>query len=183
MDSVTAARWENLLSQDGAARLEALNGMLAATEQPVDWAYEVWDALVATLRDKDNHQRAIAAQLLCNLAKSDPEQRALRDLDALFAATRDERFVTARHSLQAIWKVGAVSPDHQRRVVERLATRFREASAEKNGSLVRYDIIVGLRNLYDQVRDEGVRETALALIATEADSKYQKKYAAVWRKR
>lgn len=183
MDSITAVRWEQLRAEDGAVRLEALNAVLAATEQPVDWAYEVWDELLAALRHKDNHQRAIAAQLLCNLAKSDPERRLLRDLDALLAVTHDERFVTARHSLQALWKIGAVSPEHRRLLTERLAERFREAEAEKNDTLVRYGIVEGLHKLYDVSQDEQLREAALALIATEADGKYQKKYAGVWRTR
>jgi hypothetical protein len=47
--------------------------------------------------------------------------------------------------------------------------------------LIRYDIIQGLRNLYDEVKDETVREKALALIESEEDMKYRKKYATVWR--
>ena len=41
----------------------------------------------------------------------------------------------------------------------------------------------GLRKLYNQVKDEAVRELALSLIASEADPEYQKKYAAIWRVR
>lgn len=183
MDTTTRAQWEQLRSPDGSARYAALSALLAATEQPVDWAYEVWDDLIAGLAHPDNHQRAVAAQLLCNLAKSDPERRIVRDFDRLLAATRDERFVTARHSLQALWKVGAVSPEHRRLVVARLADRFREAATEKNGTLIRSDIVKGLRKLYDAARDEAVREAALDLIAAEADLKYQKKYAGVWRRK
>jgi len=40
---------------------------------------------------------------MSSLAKSDPK-RMLKELDTLFAVTRDERFVTARHSLQSLWK-------------------------------------------------------------------------------
>jgi hypothetical protein len=47
--------------------------------------------------------------------------------------------------------------------------------------LIRYDIIQGLRNLYDEVKDEKIREKALALIETEEDTKYRKKYATVWK--
>jgi hypothetical protein len=141
----------------------------------------VWDELVASLRHADNHQRAIAAQLLCNLAKSDPQNRMLHDFDALYAVTKDEKFVTARHSLQAIWKVGAAGTQQQQQVIEHLTSRFRDCAMEKNCTLFRYDIIQGLRKLYDEVQDETVRETALALIATEADSKYRKKYASLWR--
>jgi hypothetical protein len=181
MDDTTRQRWDELRSQDGDVRYAALNAMLAATEQPVAWAYEVWEELLAGLRHPDNHRRAIAAQLLANLAKSDPEGRIVRDFAQLLAATRDERFVTARHSLQALWKVGAVSPEHRRLVVEQLGERFREAEGEKNGTLIRFDIVAGLRKLYDQVGDEALREAARALIASEADAKYQKKYASAWR--
>jgi len=38
-----------------------------------------------------------------------------------------------------------------------------------------------LRNVYDHVKDETIREKALALIETEDDLKYRKKYATVWR--
>jgi len=105
----------------------------------------------------------------------------LQDFDALFAVTRDERFVTARHSLQAIWKVALAGQQHQQLVVDRLASRFRECVTEKNGTLIRYDITEDLRKIYDVVQDETIRETALTLIATEEDSKYRKRYAGVWR--
>ena len=182
MDASTRASWENLRSQDGALRSEALSAMLVATDSRVEWAYDVWDELLETLHHENNHQRAIAAQLLCNLAKSDPQQRMLRDFDKLLAVTKDEKFVTARHSLQAIWKVGAAGDQLRRLVLDRLAGRFSECAAEKNCTLIRYDIVQGLRKLYDQVRDEQVREMALALIATEADTKYRKKYATLWRR-
>jgi hypothetical protein len=152
------------------------------TDQPVDWAYEVWDELLADLRHANGHQRAIAAQLLSNLAKSDPENRMLKDFDALLAVTRDEKFVTARHCLQSLWKVGAAGKQQQKLVVDRLASRYSDCAQEKNCTLIRYDIIQGLRNLYDQVKDETIREKALQLIETEEDSKYRKKYATVWKR-
>ena len=181
MDEITQAHWENLRSRDGVVSSAAFDALLAATERPVDWAYEVWDELLANLRHRDNHQRAIAAQLLSNLAKSDPEQRMLNDFDALFALTHDERFVTARHTLQAAWKIATVGAQHQQLVVDRLSGWFRDCATEKNYTLIRYDIIQDLRNIYDAMHDEHVRELALALIASETDAKYRKKYAGVWR--
>ena len=154
---------------------------MKATEQPVDWAYEAWDDLLKTLRHEDNHERAIAAQILCNLAKSDPKNRMLKDFDALLAVTHDERFVTARHCLLSLWKVGAAGKKQQKTLMEGLETRFREAIAEKNCTLIRYDILQGFRKLYDVVHDEKIKEKALELIATEADLKYRKKYATLWK--
>jgi hypothetical protein len=75
--------------------------VLKATDKPVDRAYAVWGELIQGLSYPDNHVRAIAAQVLCNLAKSDPKNRMVKDFDALLAVTKNERFVTARHCLQA----------------------------------------------------------------------------------
>ena len=101
------------------------------------------------LSHKEGRTRSIAAQLLCNLAKSDPERRILRDFDTLFAVTADPKFVTARHALQAIWRIGTVGKKHQSTVVDALAGRFSDCAAEKNCTLIRYDITQCLRRLYD----------------------------------
>jgi len=96
--------------------------------------------------------------------------------------TRDEKFVTARHCLQSLWKVGLAGKKQQKLVVDGLEMRFHECISEKNCTIIRYDIIVDLRNLYDAVGDAKIKEKALALIETEADIKYRKKYATVWKK-
>jgi hypothetical protein len=181
MDPIIRTNLDNLYSQDNVRQNDAFLFILNVTDSPVDWAYDVWEEMVANLRHKDNHVRAIAAQVLCNLAKSDPQKRMLKDFDALLAVTKDERFVTARHCLQALWKVGAAGKPQQDRVVDGLGRRFDECMAEKNGTLIRYDIVQDLRNLYDLVKDETIKEKALALISTEADAKYRKKYAGLWR--
>lgn len=182
MDKITHTNLENLRSEDRELQNTAFFSILAATDKPVAWAYEVWDELVADLQHKDNHVRAIAAQVLCNLAKSDPDKRMLKDFNALLAVTKDERFVTARHCMQSLWKVGVAGKAQQQKLIEGLERRFNECVTEKNCTLIRYDIIQSLRNVYDTVKDEAIRERALALIETEDDLKYHKKYAGLWKK-
>lgn len=181
MDATIQTNLDNIHSADKELQNKAYYAIIEATNKPVDWAYEVWDKMLADLRHKDNHVRAIAAQTLCNLAKSDPQQRILRDFDALLAVTKDERFVTARHCMQALWKVGVAGKAQQEKYVEGLEHRFKECVTEKNCTLIRYDISQSLRNVYDVVKDESVRVKALALIETEADLKYRKKYAMLWK--
>ncbi len=181
MDTHIQQRLDNLHSEDKAVQNEAFFAVLALTDQPVDWAYAVWDELVNDLRHSDNHRRAIAAQVLCNLAKSDPDQRILRDFDALLNVTRDERFVTARHCLQALWKVGVSGDDQRQRLLEGLERRFNECVSEKNCTLIRYDILQSLRNVYEVVPDAAIKAKALQWIELEADPKYRKKYATLWR--
>ncbi len=173
---ITGLRSDNADSQNAA-----FDDLIKATEIPVDWAYDIWDGVLAALRHKNGRARSIAAQLLCNLAKSDPKNRMLKDIDALISVTRDEKFVTARHTIQALWKIGLAGAKQRALVLNRLAGRFADCAAEKNAPLIRYDILVGLRQLFDATHDAGIRDTALALIETEADAKYQKKYATVWR--
>jgi hypothetical protein len=172
---------KNIRSQDAAQQNSAFTELMAATEKSVDWAYQVWDELVAGLSHPNNRVRAITSQVLCNLAKSDPEFRMLTDFEALLAVTRDERFVTARHCLQALWKVGAAGPQQQALLLDGLERRYNECIAEKNCTLIRYDIIQDLKNLYDEVGDETIRKKALSWIENEEDLKYRKKYAKVWR--
>jgi hypothetical protein len=183
LDQITRTHLDNIRSQDRDLQNKAFSYVMEVTEKPVDWAYEAWDGMVADLRHKDNHVRAIAAQVLCNLAKSDPEKRILKDFEALLAVTKDERFVTARHCLQSLWKIGLAGKQQQEKLVDGLTRRYDECIGEKNCTLIRYDIIQDFRNLYDEVKDEMLRDKALALIETEEDVKYRKKYATVWRKK
>jgi hypothetical protein len=181
MDRLTRTHLENIRSKDRELQNKAFFHILNMTEKPVNWAYEVWDEMVAGLAHEDNHVRAIAAQVLCNLAKSDPKDRILQDFNALLDVTRDERFVTARHCLQALWKVGVAGKKQQKIYLDGLERRFQECLMEKNYTLIRYDILQSLRNVYDTVKDEKVKKKALELIALETDLKYRNKYAGVWR--
>jgi len=181
MNKTIQTNIENLWSEDHELQNKAFFYILEITDKPVDWAYEVWDEVVKNLGHKDNHNRAIAAQVLCNLAKSDPKNRILKDFGSLLAVTKDERFVTARHCMQALWKIGATGKKQLNKLIGGLEGRFKECVTEKNCTLIRYDIIQSLRNVYEAARDEKVKTKALELIETEEDLKYRKKYASLWK--
>lgn len=181
MDKLTRSHIDRIRSSDRELQNKAYFYVLNITEKPVDWAYEVWDDMLAGLTHKDNHVRAIAAQVLCNLAKSDPKGRILKDFPALLAVTKDDRFVTARHCMQALWKVGVSGKKQQQAYMEGLERRYRECISERNTTLIRYDILQSMRNVYDVVKDEKIRKKALELIPLEEDAKYRAKYATVWK--
>jgi len=182
MDKLTRTHLDNIHSKDKELQNKAFFYILNITEKPVDWAYDVWDEMMTGLRNGDNHVRAIAAQVLCNLAKSDPKKRIIKDFDNLLEVTKDERFVTARHCMQALWKVGAAGKEQQKIYMEGLERRFKECITEKNCTLIRYDILQSMRNVYDELKDGKIKAKALELIETEEDLKYRKKYASLWRK-
>lgn len=182
MEETVRRYMNNIRSADKTLQNEAYFQLLKLTDERVDWAYDIWDELLDGLSHKDNHVRAISAQVLCNLAKSDPKERILRDFETLLAVTKDERFVTARHCLQSLWKVGVAGKKQHSIYMEGLERRFHECIVEKNCTLVRYDILQSFRNVYDVLKEETIWQKALELIDSEADPKYRKKYAGLWRK-
>ena len=171
----------NIFSKDKAIQGNAFMALMRESDQAVSWVYDAWDLLVETLGHENNRVRAIAGQLLCNLAKSDCENRIFEAFPALLALTKDPRFVTARHCLQSLWKVAILSPDHQRMVMEGLSERFTGCEQEKNGTLIRLDIIVNFQKIHSFTSDPGLISVAEKLILSESDQKYRKKYLKVLR--
>lgn len=182
MDLITQTHFENLEAKDKDLQYEAFGYINDATKEKVDWAYEVWGQLKEWLTDPNNHRRSRGAQFLANLAISDPEKRMLEDFSAVWQVTKDPKFVTARHSLQSIWRVALAGQEQREMVLKSFVDRFENGTEEKNYTLIRFDIIQGLRNLYEETKDEKVKQTALNLIEKEVDPKYKKKYASVWKK-
>lgn len=167
---------------DRQEQFQAYDQLMALLKDPVDWTYDVWENLVKDLSSPNPHDRSRAAQLLCALAaKSDPEERVLNDFDAIWTVTYDEKFVTARHSLQSIWKIGIAGKAQWELAVSHLANRYLKCKDEKNHTLIRFDIIESLRKLYDATGEERLKGLAKSLIDQEHDIKYRKKYANVWR--
>ena len=181
MDAQVQRYFNDLESPDREVQYEAYKNLLSITKKEVNWAYDFWDELLLDLNNPDNHTRSRAAQFLSYLAISDPEKRMLNDFPALWEVTRDSKFVTARHSLQAIWRVGLAGDEQQELVINHFTDRFKNSIEEKNHTLIRYDIIQGLKNLFDETKKVDIKQKSLELIATEEDSKYQKKYATVWK--
>lgn len=134
----------NLESKDKPLQYEAYSNIMEATEEQIDWGYEVWDQLKDDLTHRDNHRRSRAAQFLASLAKSDPAKRMLEDFPAVWEVTKDPKFVTASHSLQAIWKVGLAGPEQKKMVVDHLIDRFLNCEDEKNHTLIRNDIVYAI---------------------------------------
>lgn len=180
MNITTRTLLNQIGSDDREIQHQAFLSLIKETNQPVEWAYEVWDKMVLNLSHENNRQRAIAAQLLCNLAKSDPKNQMVNAFPDLLEVTRDERFVTARHTIQSLWKVGAAGKKQCEIFLAGVQLRFKECAAEKNCTLIRYDLQQGLRTLYDQLQDQEIKQLAKELIEIESELKYQKKYKTLW---
>jgi hypothetical protein len=168
--------FNNLESKDDMIRLKALQAILDITENKVDWIYEVWDDLFRKLDDENSYQRIVAIRLLCNLVKSDTENRIQGSLNRLLAHTTDEKFIASRICLQSIWKIAAAKNQTREIIIDHLEKQFEKCLQEKHYNLIRQDIILSMRQLYDQRKDNRLLTRAEELIKNEKDEKYRKKY-------
>lgn len=181
MDTETKMLIELLEEGDNEAQYKAFVLLIEMMEEKVEWSYEIWDDLVTRLSSPDPHDRARAGQFLNYLAISDPDNRILQDFDKIWAVTYDEKFVTARHTLQSSWRVGLGGKEQRQMLLEHYGKRFEEAEREKNGTLIRSDITKNLKELYDTTKDVEIKQFSLSLIDLEKELKYKKKYEKIWK--
>jgi hypothetical protein len=179
MNKNTQKHIENLASTDDKIRLDALQSLLKVTESKVDWIYDVWDLLLEKLDHENSYQRSIGIMLLCNLAKSDVEDRLGVSLDCLLAHTRDEKFITSRQCIQNIWKAAATNKLNRGKVLKHLEKRFDECTNEKHYNLIRQDIVQSILSLHSKEGDDGLINMTQMLIAKEKETKYRKQYEAL----
>jgi hypothetical protein len=169
-------------SADREVAYQALVDLFEMTEAPVGWAYEVWGSLLDDLSAREGSKRSFAAQMLTRLAISDPDGRMLKDFPRVAAVMEDEKTVTARHTLQSLWRVGLAGPEQRAMVLDALEKRFGECVGAKGATIVRTDVITALGRLFQATGDREVEVRAEALIEAEPDEKQRKKQRAAWRK-
>jgi hypothetical protein len=170
---------EDLGSTNDKVRMDALQNLLRVTESKVDWVYDAWDHLLEKLDNENSCQRSIAIMLLCNLAKSDVENRLGISLDRLLIHTKDEKFITSRQCIQSIWKTATTNKPNREKVLKHLEKRFVGCIDEKHYNLLRQDIIQSMALLHKEEKDDVLLARAQALIAKEQEMKYRKQYEAL----
>ncbi len=175
MESNLRQHFNELSSKNDKLRFEAVQTILKITNEKVDWIYEIWDDLILKLEDENSFQRSIAIMILCNLAKSDRENRINNSIDRLLTHTRDEKFITSRQCIQNIWKVAAANQGMKTIIFAHLEEQYKGCTRDKHYNLIRQDIIQSLKNLYEIEKNAIILEKAQELVQMEEDEKYRKK--------
>ncbi len=171
---------DDIEGPDPARRTRACNELMDMAEGLLD-ATGLWDRIAAYMDSKDNHVRSIGGQLLCGLARSDSEGRFLDYFDGIKRLTKDPMFVTARHVLQATYRIGLAGPKYRKLVLDFYEERYDDCAAERNATLIRFDILVCMKKLYDARRDPALAERAQKRIVAESSDAYRAKYRKVWK--
>jgi len=176
MKSEIDALFVGICSKEGKERLKALNQLLKITENKVEWFEEKYDELVEKLNNENSYQRSIGIMLLCNLAKSDKNDKILSILPEIISHTRDEKFITARQCIQNIWKIAITNPQSGMEIMNHLKEQYMSCKNDKHYNLIRQDIIQSLYTIYCHNINEDLKADILNLIEREEDEKYKKKY-------
>jgi hypothetical protein len=173
--------FDRIEAADDQARVDAYLAVLARTDTTAD-VYAQWTRLEGLLVSPNNHSRSIGGQLVSHFAAVDTEGRVFNLWDRWKSVAADKMFVTGRHTLQASPRMARGGAEYRHRLLAYYDERFGSCVNEKNAALIRYDLHVCLREVYDQKPETALLETARRWQALEPDPKYQVKNKKVWGK-
>jgi hypothetical protein len=176
MDKQIKEFFKNLESRDNKLRLNSMNIILNKTEKQVEWIYDVWDELIKKLDNDNSYQRSIGIMILCNLAKSDVENKFNNAIDKILVHTEDDKFITTRQCIQNCWKVALVNNALKEKIIKHLEVLYINCINKKHYNLLRQDIIKSLFELYKNTKEETIYNNITNLINEEKDDKHKKKY-------
>ncbi|QTL97460.1 hypothetical protein GM661_05415 [Iocasia frigidifontis] len=179
MDKDIERLFKDINSKDNHVRLKALNQLLKITDNTVDWFDDVYLELVEKLSNNNSYQRSISILLLCNLAKSDKNNKVAGLLSDILTHTYDKKFITSRQCIQNIWKIAILDKKYETQIVNHLNQQYITCKDEKHFNLIRQDIIETLNKIYKKNLDEDLKEKILKLIEIEEVEKYRRGYTKI----
>ena len=161
-----------LSTKDDVVRKSALDKLMALSERRVDWIYDHLDTLCAKLEFENSFQRNIGAMLIANLAKSDIQGKLESVISCFIARMDDEKFITARITLQAAWRFGIVNESYAKHIAVGLVdSLIHNRHLSTHGNLIRLDAVTSLCEIikvYPYAADIGA---ARSVISESCDAK------------
>jgi len=162
--------FSDLENKDGAVRYNALQKLLAITENKVSWVYDKWFVLLDKLSSDNSYQRSIGLILLANLAKSDNQNRIISVLDNILELIDDKKFITSRQCIQNIWKISVCNKTSRKQIVSALErTYFNNIHLKAHDNLIKEDVIFSLYQISKYIKDQSILVKANELIEKEND--------------
>lgn len=162
----------DLSTKDDVVRKSALDKLMTLTGSRVDWIYDHLDTLCAKLDSENSFQRNIGAMLIANLAKSDVEGRLEEVIIRFVAQMNDEKFITARITLQAAWRFGEAKETYAKRIAAGLVESLtNNRHLITHGNLIRLDAVTSLREIIKAFPDAADIEAARLVISESCDAK------------
>lgn len=142
------------------------------SESKVDWAAKAFDILASKLHSSNSFQRSIGMMMLSNLAKSGIENELAEIIEQYLSCLDDEKFITARQSIQACFKAAIYCSSIRKQVVGRLFSLISDSRhLITHANLIQKDIVTSLFNIYKEYPDSIDAEELKTCIAQTGDKK------------
>lgn len=162
--------------KDNDIRYEALNELLLLTEKRVVWYNDHIDDILLKLQSKNAFQRSIGMMLICNLAKSDTENRTKAYLPKIIELLSDDKIMVKRQTIQNIWKIAISTNELETEVINLLISKYLKCINEKHYNLVRADILESLLKINNFKESLCPINKIKELIDLEQNISYSKSY-------
>lgn len=114
--------------------------------------------------------------LICNLAKSDVENRTKTILPNILKLLNDDKIMVKRQTLQNIWKIAVSGNGLEKEIINSLTSKFLECTTEKHYNLIRIDILESLLKINKHNEKFYNLDQINELIASEDNPKNYIKY-------
>lgn len=172
MDTQIQRYFEDLNAKNNTIRKQAFDALMTLSEAKVSWADEAFDILAPKLDCTNSFQRSIGMILLSNLAKSGIENKLSEIIERYLSHLDDEKFITARQSIQACYKAALCCDSIRKQVVNRLFSLFSSSRhLTTHANLIQKDIVTSLFNIYKECPDSVDAEELKTYIAQIGDKK------------
>ncbi len=102
--------------------------------------YTYWDKIAEKLDSDNSYQRSLAVMLLAENVRWDTEDKFAGVIDKFLACCTDEKFITARQTIQALAVVIKATDQYNAAIAKGLAERDFSKYKENQQSLLKRDV-------------------------------------------
>lgn len=130
---------ETLNEKDDKLRYNAFL-LLQAHSKEANTVYQYWDKLAGKLDSDNSYQRSLGIMLLAENVRWDTEGKFAGVISKYFVCCNDEKFITARQTIQALAEVVKATCKYNKAIAEGLAGLDFSKYKENQQSLLKRDV-------------------------------------------
>jgi hypothetical protein len=114
--------------------------LLQANARQFPLVYQHWDKLAGRLEDSNSYQRSIGVMLISENIKWDKEAKFTKAIDRYLSCCVDEKFITARQTVQGLVNIIAATSKYNPKIKETLTHYPLEKYKANQQKLLQKDI-------------------------------------------
>lgn len=130
---------ETLSEKDDKLRYNAFL-LLQAHSKSSNMVYQHWNKLAEKLDSDNSYQRSLGIMLLAENVRWDTEGKFAGVIGKYFACCNDEKFITARQTIQALAEVAKATSKYNKTIADGLAGLDFSKYKENQQSLLKRDV-------------------------------------------